>query len=180
MNTAQSQPAAAPRRQVYAGYTGKADPSERDRIVHLLQMYRSTEHFNAEYLPLWAQASPSEAMKGGLRIIQAREGVHARLIKERLRELGETEFVEVSQERRAQVEPFFASAERSDVEKLESLVHLFADVDDFFAPITGLIADIKEDLRTRELLRTILDDEYATVKWFRQMYESLAARAAQA
>ena len=83
-----SNPPNPPRRQVYAGYQGKANPSERDRIVHLLQMYRSTEHFNAEYLPLWAAASPHQGMKGGLRIVQAREGVHARLMKERLRELG--------------------------------------------------------------------------------------------
>jgi len=70
------------RRQVYAGYQGKDNPSERDRIVHLLQIYRSTENFNAHYLPLWAEASPHQGMKGGLRIVQAREGVHARLMKE--------------------------------------------------------------------------------------------------
>lgn len=166
------------RRQVYAGYQGKENPTERDRIVHLLQMYRSTESFNAHYLPLWADASPDEGMKGGLRIVQAREGVHARLMRERLRELGETSFVEVSEERRARDVPFFASPERSDIEKLEVLVHLFADIDDFFEPVNSLISDIKEDLQTREMLRTIIDDEYATVKWFGQMYESLGARAA--
>ena len=168
------------RRQVYGGYQGKDNPSERDRIVHLLQMYRSTENFNAHYLPLWAAASPHDGMKGGLRIVQAREGVHARLMKERLRELGETSFVEVSEERRARDVPFFASAERSDLEKLEMLVHLFADIEDFFKPVNDLIADIKDDLHTRELLRTIIDDEYATVKWFAQMYESLGGRAARA
>ena len=171
---AQTQP--KPRRSVYDGYPGEEPPTERDRIVHLLQIYRSTENFNAHYLPLWAEASPDEGMKGGLRIVQAREGVHARLMKERLRELGETSFVEVSEERRARDIPFFASRERSDLEKLRVLVHLLEDTDAFFKPIADLIDDIKEDLHSKELLRTILDDEYASVKWFGHMYQMLSAR----
>lgn len=171
---ASSSQAFSDRRQVYAGYQGKENPSERDRIVHLLQMYRSTESFNAHFLPLWADVTANEGLKGGLRMVQAREGVHARLMRERLRELGETTFVEVSEERRARDVPYFASPERSDVEKLEVLVHLFTDIDHYFKPITDLIDDIREDLQTRELLRTIIDDEYATVKWFGQMYRSLS------
>ncbi|MEO8124095.1 MAG: hypothetical protein ABI633_08605 [Burkholderiales bacterium] len=168
-----------PRRRVYGGYVGKANPSERDRIVHLLQAYRSTENFNAHYLPKWAEASDDAGMKGGLRVIQAREGVHARLMRERLRELGETTFIEVSRERHDRDVPFFASRERSDLEKLAFLGHVFEDVDDFFKPITDLISDIKEDLQTREMLRTILDDEYATVEWFALMQRSLSERATQ-
>ena len=167
-----------PRRRVYAGYQGKPNPSERDRIVHLLQAYRSTESFNAHYLPKWAEASTDEGLKGGLRMVQAREGVHARLMRERLRELGETTFIEVSQERHDQQVPFFASREKTDLEKLAFLGHVFEDVDDFFKPITDLISDIKEDLQTREMLRTILDDEYATVQWFAQMQRGLSERAA--
>lgn len=165
--------ASLPRRRVYGGYEGAPDPSERDRIVHLLQAYRSTENFNAHYLPKWAQASTHEGMKGGLRMIQAREGVHARLMRERLRELGETTFIEVSQERYDRDVPFFASPERSDLDKLAFLGHVFEDVDDFFKPITDLIEATKEDLQTREMLRTILDDEYATVKWFARMQRGM-------
>ncbi len=169
----------APRRRVYAGYEGKPNPSERDRIVHLLQAYRSTESFNAYYLPKWAEASTNEGLKGGLRIVQAREGVHARLMRERLRELGETTFIEVSQERHDQQVPFFASREKTDLEKLAFLGHVFEDLDDFFKPITDLIDDIKEDLQTREMLRTILDNEYATVKWFAGMQRGLSEPATQ-
>ncbi len=169
----------APRRRVYGGYEGAPNPSERDRIVHLLQAYRSTESFNAHYLPKWAEASTDEGMKGGLRMVHAREGVHARLIRERLRELGETTFIEVSQERHDTQVPFFASRERTDLEKLAFLGHVFEDVDDFFKPITDLISDIKEDLQTREILRTILDDEYATVQWFARMQRGLSEGATQ-
>lgn len=165
-----------PRRTVYAGYEGKPDPGERERIVHLLQAYRSTENFNAHYIPLWAQATPDEGMRGGLRIVHAREGFHARVLRERLRELGETTFIEVAQERHDRDVPFFASPQRSDLEKLDLLVHVFEDCDAFFEPITSLIDEIRDDLQTREMLRTILDDEYATVKWFRHMHAVLAAR----
>ena len=59
-------------------------------------------------------------------------------------------------------------------------MHLFADIDEFFKPVNDLIEGIEDDLRTRELLRTIIDDEYATVKWwFVQMHESLRGRATQ-
>lgn len=165
---------AARRRQVYAGYQGKENPTEKDRIVHFMQMYRSTEHFNATFILPWIEVSPSEAVRGGLRIVQAREGVHARMMRERLRELGETTFVDVSEERKATQIPFFASPERSDLEKMDMLVHIFDDLDDFFEPLTTLIDNIKEDLQTREMLRTILEDEYATVKWFLFIHKELS------
>ena len=50
----------------------------------------------------------------------------------------------------------------------------------FFEPITDLIGRIESDDQTRELLRTILDDEYATVKWFMQMHARLAAGSTSA
>lgn len=65
-------------------------------------------------------------------------------MRERLRDLGETTFIEVSQERHAKDVPFFASRERSDYEKLAFLGHLFEDVDDFFEPTTDLMSEIKE------------------------------------
>lgn len=162
------------RRTVYAGYTGKPSPDERDLIVHLLQAYQSTEYFNAQYLPLWSKASPHESVRGGLRIVQAREAIHARVMRSRLRELGETSFIEVPRERHHRDLPFFASPERSDLEKLQLLVHLFEDTGGFFKPITDLIDGIQRDWQTREILRTILDDEYATVKWFMRMHSTLA------
>lgn len=169
-----------PRRTVYAGYEGKPDPSERDRIAHLLQVYQSTEYFNAQYLPLWAKVTPDAGMRGGLLLVQAREAMHARLMRARLRELGETTFLEVGPERHARDLPFFASPDRSDREKLQVLVHVLEDSAAFFEPITDLIGRIESDDQTRELLRTILDDEYATVKWFMQMHARLAAGSTSA
>jgi hypothetical protein len=167
--TSEGQAQAPVQRVVYGGYKGKPDPSERDRIVHLLDVYRSTEGFVAQYLPKWIEVSPSEAVKGGLRTVQAREAAHARLMKARLTELGERAEAEVSEERRQKEIPFFSSQSISDREKLQVLSNLFGNADAFLKPVTDMVNDIKDDLQTRELLRTIADDEYESIKWIQEM-----------
>jgi ferritin-like protein len=164
-------------KRVYGGYSGKENPSERDRIVHLLDVYRSTEGFVAQYLPKWIEVSPSEAVKGGLRTVQAREAAHARLMKARLTELGEVARAEVPAERREKEVPFFSSPEKSDLEKFRALATLFGDPQEFLKPVTDLIDEIQDDPQTRELLRTIIDDEVESVKWIQNMYNTLCAEA---
>lgn len=171
-NPQSSQPAG--QRVVYGGYQGKANPSERERIVHLLDVYRSTEGFVAQYLPKWIEVSRNESVKGGLRTVQAREAAHARLLKARLLELGETAKAEVSEERRAKEVPFFSSPDRSDREKLKVLSDLFGNAEAFIRPVTDLMEQIEEDLQTKELLRTIADDEFESIKWIQAMYRILS------
>ena len=65
-----------PRRQVYGGYQGKERPSEQERIMHLLDEYRCSEGFVAEYLGRWIELSGDEALKGGLQTIREREAAH--------------------------------------------------------------------------------------------------------
>ena len=174
MSTSQqqsSQPSG--QRVVYGGYRGPENPSERERIVHLLDVYQSTEGFVAQYLGKWIDVSPNEAVKGGLRTVQAREAAHARLMKARLKALGETARAEVSEERRANEVPFFASPERGDLEKLEVLSNLFGSPEAFIKPVTDLVEQIDHDPQTRELLRTIADDELASIHWIQGMYQTL-------
>jgi ferritin-like protein len=161
-------------RYVYTGYHGKDNPSERDRIVHLLDTYGTTEGFVAQYLPKWINVSSNETVKGGLRTVQAREAAHARLMKSRLRELGESSKAEIPAQRREMEMPFFASPEHTDAEKLKVLVDLFGDGEEFLRPVTEIIDKITDDLQTRELLRTILDDERESVGWIQAMYQTLS------
>lgn len=161
-------------RYVYIGYQGKDNPSERDLIVHLLDNYSTTEGFVAQYLPKWINASSNEAVKGGLRTIQSREASHARLMKSRLRELGESITAVIPEHRRENEMPFFASAENSDIEKLKVLSDLFGDGEEFLRPVTEVINQINDDLQTKELLRTILDDERESVAWIQEMYRSMS------
>jgi len=163
------------RRTVYGGYQGKADPSEREKIMHLLDQYSCTEGFVAEYLPRWIEVSPNEAVKGGLRTVQAREAAHARLMKARLQELGGTRQYNIPAERREKEIPFFASPEKKDVEKLHALATLFGDADEFLKPVTDLIEEIQEDQQSKELLRTIIEDEKASIGWLVGMYKRLSA-----
>ena len=160
---------------VYKGYEGKDNPTERDYIVHLLDTYSTTEGFVAQYLPKWIDVSSNEAVKGGLRTVQAREAAHARLMKARLLELGECSKAKIPQQRRENEIPFFASTDHSDEKKLKVLVDLFGDGEKFLSPVTELINKITEDLQTRELLRTILDDERESVNWIQNMHKSLSS-----
>jgi len=158
------------RRQIYAGYDGKEDPSERDRIVHFIDQYRASEGFVAEYLDRWADVTPNAGLKGGLRMVREREAAHERLLEQRLRELGERPVASLPPARREQSFALYASAERSDKEKLDSIAVLFADPEDFMQPLVDLIETITEDAQTRELLRTILDDEWASIRWLVEMH----------
>ena len=162
-------------RTVYGGYKGRANPSEREKIMHLLDQYSCTEGFVAEYLPRWIEVSSYEGVKGGLRTIQLREAAHARLMKARLQELGGTRQYSIPAERREKEIPFFASPEKKDVEKLQVLATLFGDPDEFLKPVTDLIGEIHEDQQSKELLRTIIDDERASIGWLGEMYKTLSA-----
>lgn len=158
------------RRQVYGGYQGKERPSEQERIMHLLDEYRCSEGFVAEYLGRWIELSGDEALKGGLRTIREREAAHSRLLEARLRALGGEPQATISPERREQVWSLFASAEKTDLEKLQTLAVLFADPPDFMKPVTDLVEQIQEDQQSRELLRTIVDDEWASISWLVGMH----------
>ncbi len=166
-----------PQRRVYGGYQGKENPSERERIMHLLDTYRSTEGFVADYLPKWREVSTHEGLKGGLLTIQQREASHARVLETRLRDLGGEPQAAIPPERQEKEIPFFGSPEKSDVEKLRVLDELFGEPEEFLKPLTELIGQIHEDQQTKELLRTIVDDERASIQWLKEMYHRLSSSA---
>ena len=168
------------RRQIYGGYVGKSNPSERDKIMHLLDTYRCSEGFVSEYLADWMFVSTHDSVKGGLRTIQEREAAHSRLLKARLHELGGTPQASIPDKQRQQTVALFASAERSDIEKLHALADLFAEPDDFLQPIIDLIEKIREDLLSKELLRTIIDDERMSMQWLVNAYHTLSESEAVA
>jgi hypothetical protein len=163
-----------PQLRVYGGYQGKENPSERERIMHLLDVYRSTEGLAASFLPRWMAVSTNEALKGGLLAIQQREASHACVLETRLRALGGMPQATVPAEVEEKETAFFASPARSDVEKLRVVDELFGDADAFLQPLTELIGQIKEDPQTQELLRTIVEDERATIQWFKGLYSRLS------
>jgi hypothetical protein len=162
------------RRQIYAGYEGPPNPGERDRIVHFLDSYRASEGFVAEYLGGWIAVTTDPALQGGLRVLREREAAHARLLAARLRELGGEARAIVPAERSAATLQRYGSAEVSDRDKLEGIAELFADPAHFLQPLADLIETIESDRHTRELLATILDDEWASIRWLLAMHRRAA------
>ena len=173
-----SQNANTEQRFVYVGYQGKENPTEQERILHLLDTYSTTEGFVAQYLPKWIDVSPNQKVQGGLRTVQGREALHARLMKKRLRELDGDSDATIPQARKDNEVPFFSSADHSDVEKLKVLSELFGDGEAFLRPVMELADGIKEDLLTAELLRTILDNEMESITWVQEMYRVLSTEQA--
>ncbi|MGB0630575.1 MAG: hypothetical protein ACPGRZ_07760 [Alphaproteobacteria bacterium] len=161
-------------RYVYVGYQGKENPTERDLILHLLDTYSTTEGFVAQYLPKWIEISPNETVRGGLRTVQGREAAHARLMKTRLLELGGKSSATIPEHRRENEVPFFASPDNSDVEKLKVLSDLFGNGEAFLSPVMEVVDMIEEDLLTKEMLRTILDNEMESIDWVQAMHRKLA------
>src|SRR5262249_765400 len=99
------------------------------------------------------------------------------VLETRLRALGGEPQATVPPERQEKEIPFFGSSAKSDIEKLRVLDELFGEPEEFLKPLTELISQIREDQQTKELLRTILDDERASIQWLKEMYHRLSGSA---
>lgn len=158
-------------------YNGKPHATEKDMILAVLDEFRCAEDFAAEYLDGWLGASDEACVKGGLQTIQQREAFHARLLEARLRELGGTAKCTVPAKQRKKEVPFYASKSRSDVEKMQTIYELIKDPKAALRPITDVIDQIQDDQQTKELLRTIIDDEMSSINWLIEACETLSAQA---
>jgi hypothetical protein len=177
---AKSEQRQSEQRYVYVGYQGAENPTERDLIVHLLDTYSATEGFVAQYLPKWIEISPNETVRGGLRTVQGREASHARLMKTRLLELGGKSTATIPEQRRENEVPFFSSPDQSDAAKLQVLSDLFGDGEAFLSPVMTVVDGITDDLLTKEMLRTILDNEMESIIWVQAMSRKLSPEPAPA
>ena len=158
-------------------YNGTSHATESEMIMHLLDEFRCGENFASEYLNRWIAVSDQECVKGGLRTVQQRETFHAQLLEARLRELGGVPQCTVPVERREKELQFYASAEKKDLDKLQSIAARIKDPAQVLKPITDVIDQIQEDQQSKELLRTLIDDEMSSIKWLLQACQTLSAAA---
>jgi hypothetical protein len=156
-------------------YNGKMHATEREMVMHLLDELRCAENFASEYLNCWMQVSDQECVKGGLRMVQQRETFHAQVLEARLRELGGMPQCTVPTERRDKELPFYASTEKKDLDKLQSIASRIKEPATLFKPINDVIAQIKDDQHSKELLRSFVDDEMSSTKWLLEACETLSA-----
>jgi hypothetical protein len=144
-------------------------------LASVLDQYRAAEASGAETLVTWARLSADDGLAGGLRTIAAREAYHAELLTQRVRELGV--------EPKARIPSWLSDynarmsdPSASDVERLEAIVGQFPDIESALAPLSRTIASIDGDALTRELLRTIEQDERASLEWFHSAYTARSSR----
>jgi hypothetical protein len=146
-------------------YKGESHATERDMVLHLLDEFRCTEAFGAEYVPLWIETSDQDWVRGGLRLVQQREDSHARLMEERLRELGGVPRCVVPPEVRKRKLAFYGSTELKDAGKLKDEAAEIGDPEQALKVYTDVIDQIDEDQETKALLHWIVEDERTTIRW---------------
>ena len=146
-----------------------AAESEAFDLVAVLDGYRAAESAGAETLEAWAGLTADATLAGGLRTMAAREAAHAFLLEVRVRELGG--------EPQATVPDWLAGYNKalldpdaSDRDRLAAIVAQFPDADAALAPLRKTIDAIDGDELTREMLRTIGEDEAASIAWFHEAF----------
>jgi hypothetical protein len=139
----------------------------------LLDELQAAEAAGAEALGLWLDTCNDPGLRGGLRVIQARDAAHARLAQRRLAALGATAGQEVSRQL-AQLCGVLAAADVSNRSKLAILLSRFpSEKDD---PVAALVHGLDDD-ETRALLETVRDDDRASVRWLHDASAALGAAA---
>lgn len=157
-------------------YSGETFPTERDMLVRFLDDYRAAEAFGAVILTEWAGVAQEPVIRGGLRTISAREHRHSEMLADRLHEIGGACRAEVSDDLKEAARARLAARGPSDLEKLEGLLARYADIETAVQPIRAVMAQIDEDLETKAILGTILDEEIATLRWLSTTRGTLRAR----
>lgn len=161
-------------------FNGKSHASEREMIMHLLDEYRCAENFASEYLNCWSEVSDQECVKGGVRVIQQREAYHARLLEDRLRELGGIPQCTVPTQQREKEMALYASKEKKDAEKLQYIANQITDLPKVLKFITDVIEQIQEDQQSKELLRSLVQDEMSSGQWLLEAHQMLNGTKAAA
>jgi len=148
-----------------------------EEVIGFLDQFRAGEALGNASLGAWIAVCSTECLRGGLRTVQMREGFHAKLLEERIKELGGTPSFEVPQALQESVMQGSASTDKSDAEKVQEFVSRFPDVDAALAPIHTLADRLDADPETQSLLRTIAQDERSTLEFLHDACRQLNPEA---
>lgn len=147
--------------------------ASRKELLTFLDGFRAGEALGEASLGAWIEVCTTDAVRGALRTVQQREGMHARLLEARLKELGGSPKIEIPEERYTQTMEAVGTPDKSDVEKLQALTERFPDPDAVIQPILDMAG--KADAETGALLRTIAQDERATLVCLGELCAELSA-----
>jgi DNA-binding ferritin-like protein len=144
---------------------GDATGPSRDEVISFLDQFRAGEALGEASLGAWVAVCTTPCLRGGLRTVQTREGSHARLLAERIKELGGSPSFEVPDAIHEKTMQEAGSTEQPDAEKVMAFVERFPDIDVALAPIHALADRLDDDQETQFLLRTIAQDERSTLEF---------------
>ena len=98
--------------------SGSGESMSHEALVSFLDQFRAGEALGEASLGAWIEVSDVACVKGGLRTVQQREGMHARLLEARLKELGATPTFEMPQAVYDQPMQSAGDPNKSDPEKV--------------------------------------------------------------
>ena len=145
----------------------------RDEVIGFLDQFRAGEALGETSFGAWIAVSDTACLRGGLRTVQQREGMHARLLEQRIKELGGTCSAEVPEAIYNAAMEQSGSREKSDAQKLQEFVARFPDCDAALKPIFDLADRLDDDPETQSLLRTIAQDERSTLEFLSEACQLL-------
>jgi len=154
---------------------GGAKTASRDEVIKFLDQFRAGEALGETSLGAWIAVSDTACLRGGLRTVQLREGMHARLLEQRIKELGGTCAAEVPEAIYNTAMEQSGSREKSDAQKVKEFVGRFPDCDAALKPIYDLADRLDDDPETQSLLRTIAQDERSTLEFLNEACQLLNA-----
>lgn len=136
--------------------------------VAFLDAYAAAEATAAEVYLAWAAVCASPGLRGGLRVIAAREATHARLVVRRLQQLGVVPRAQIGEPARAAALARFGCRDVTDADKLDALLARYPDDAEAAAPLLVVATAPATDPTTSTLLELIAATEVTTVAWLRQ------------
>jgi len=149
-----------------AGAAG--DRPNGTEVLEFLDQFRAGEALGEASVGAWIEATRDDALRGALRTVQMREGMHARLLEARIKELGGSPEAEVPEAVFEASMERSASTDISDADKLAAFMAQFPDTDAALAPLVEMADRLDHDGETQALLRTICQDERATLECLAQ------------
>lgn len=141
----------------------------------LLDEMQAAEEIGAEALGLWIAVCADPRLRGGLRVIQARDLAHVRLARRRLTTLGGAGG-DTTPQKLQHLCGVLAAPDVSNRSKLAILLSRFPARSDDALP--ELVQAIDDD-ESRALLETIHDDDRVSLRWLREMSDEPATPPAE-
>ena len=147
--------------------------AEAAELISLLDALQAAERAGADALERWVASCRDPRLRGGLRVICARDRSHAALAEARLRALGGVPTATANGELLA-VCGIVGDPQVSDRTKLTVLLTRLA------GGVEGTIAVVartsRADAETHALLIAIGEDDRASLRWLRDINDTLDGR----